>query len=139
MTNTLNHTSIALMIPGRRLAPFHGQAPVARTRRSCRPHGGRRDTCGQTRATTQVCSEAPEVLGLCQQVPWLKTSHQFTCILWRTKSFTCSCRQLICTECRNRLSSLAGSTESTAIDECLRLFLKTAASRPKIRLADTLR
>jgi hypothetical protein len=45
----------------------------------------------------------------------------------------------ICAECRKRVSSLAGTTESTAVEECRRLFLKAAASHPKICLADSLR
>lgn len=44
-----------------------------------------------------------------------------------------------CAQCRKRVSSLAGATESTAVDECRRLFLKAAAAQPKIRLADSLR
>jgi hypothetical protein len=45
----------------------------------------------------------------------------------------------LCAECRKRVSSMAGTTESTAVAECRRLFLKAAASHPKIRLADSLR
>jgi hypothetical protein len=45
----------------------------------------------------------------------------------------------ICAECRKRVSSLAGTTESTAVAECRRLFLKAAARHPKIRLAESLR
>ena len=44
----------------------------------------------------------------------------------------------ICAECRKRVSLLAGTTESTAIAECRRLFLKAAASHPEIRLAESL-
>jgi hypothetical protein len=45
----------------------------------------------------------------------------------------------VCAECRKRVSSLAGTTESTAVEECRRLFLKAAAGHRKIRLADSLR
>jgi hypothetical protein len=45
----------------------------------------------------------------------------------------------VCAECRKRVSSLAGTTESTAVAECRRLFLKAAARHPEIRLADSLR
>jgi|HubBroStandDraft_5_1064220.scaffolds.fasta_scaffold27443_4 hypothetical protein len=44
-----------------------------------------------------------------------------------------------CAECRRRVSSLAGTTESTAVAQCRQLFLKAAAHHPEIRLADSLR
>lgn len=45
----------------------------------------------------------------------------------------------VCAECCKHISELAGTTESTAVAECRRLFLKAAAGHPKIRLADSLR
>ena len=44
-----------------------------------------------------------------------------------------------CSECRRRVSSLAGTTESTAVAQCRRLFLRAAAHHPETRLADSLR
>ncbi len=45
----------------------------------------------------------------------------------------------ICKECRRHVSSLAGTTESTAVAQCRQLFLRAAADHPEIRLVDSLR